>query len=171
MLFQPEHIGWSLDKSPLTGEPKTRTGRLWKKCMVKAGGIYKAKTMMLSKDFYFRFRVLSDPLPEIRQMHLLSMTPKMVREEGCGSMKQYLDIFNEINPGVVNPLLYWPKYEVVDRCPGCEKAISLIGDSGMIYMCKYAWDNEEGVTTQSLDPEGYEIGVQTCRQFKLRRVV
>jgi len=42
MLFKPEH------KEMILNGTKTATRRVWKKPMVKVGGIYKAKTKMLS---------------------------------------------------------------------------------------------------------------------------
>ena len=46
MLFKKEH------KEMILSGTKTQTRRIWKRPMVKVGGIYKAKLKMMSKDYF-----------------------------------------------------------------------------------------------------------------------
>jgi len=48
MLFRPEHV------KPILNGTKTQTRRTWKRPHVRVGGVYKAKTQMLSKRYFAR---------------------------------------------------------------------------------------------------------------------
>jgi len=86
MIFRPEHI-----KMILEGK-KTATRRIWKKPMVKVGGIYKVKAVMLSKVYHCRIKVNF-----LYHQRLGAMTLEDAKKEGYDSLEAFQDIWIAIN--------------------------------------------------------------------------
>jgi hypothetical protein len=87
LLFKPEHVK-SIDNGL-----KTETRRTWKKPRAKVGSTHKAKTKMLSKNY---FAVLK--IKEVYQEKLRSITKESAYAEGGYTVESYVDKFYEINP-------------------------------------------------------------------------
>lgn len=166
MLFKPELIRWSLEESPHTGETKTETRRMWKCPHEKVGGIYKAKTLMLSKEFHFWYRNLG-----MRQERLGDVTDEDARREGFLNRHHFLKRFVEINRKKLKNIPAYEiddleptiiRYEVVDRCPGCELYSKYY--SGCEYKLSMAhreiYEDLKGLI---------HIGVRSCSEFKLKK--
>lgn len=94
MLFKPEH------KQMILNGTKTATRRVWKKPMVKVGGIYKAKLKMLSKDYFAKIKVTQFYTQRLRKMN-----ESDCRKEGYNSLGEFVDIWIKIN-GKWNPDLF-----------------------------------------------------------------
>jgi hypothetical protein len=60
LLFKPEHVPLILEKT------KTETRRIWKKRRCKVGSIHKAKTQMLSKEYFAKLKILDCHKEEFR---------------------------------------------------------------------------------------------------------
>ena len=103
MLFKPEH------KEMILNGTKTSTRRVWKKPMVKVGGIYKAKLQMLSKEYFAKIKVTG-----LYKQGLYFMTNEDSRKEGYASIEEFGKIWIEIN-GEWNPnlIVYVIEFEVV----------------------------------------------------------
>lgn len=103
MLFKPEH------KEMIIKGTKTATRRAWKKPMVKAGGIYKAKLKMLSKDYFAKIKVNA-----VYRQGLYFMTDEDAKKEGYKNMEDFSNIWIKIN-GKWNPnlIVYVIEFEVV----------------------------------------------------------
>lgn len=86
LLFKPEHVE-SIDNGL-----KTETRRNWKKPRVTVGSIQKAKTQMLSKDYFALLKI-----KEIYQEKLRSITEESAKAEGGYTIDSYVDKFYEIN--------------------------------------------------------------------------
>ena len=96
ILFKPEHV-------PLILSGKKReTRRLWKKPRVTVGSWQKAKTVMLSKD-YFAVLHICYRFPE----PLLDITDKGARMEGYPNREEYLKAFYRINPKSPDNPIVW----------------------------------------------------------------
>jgi hypothetical protein len=89
LLFKPEHVPLILD------DTKTETRRIWKKPRCKVGSIHKAKTKMLSKDYFALLSIL-DVHKEIFQC----VDEEGAKAEGGYTREEYLKKFWEINPKV-----------------------------------------------------------------------
>jgi hypothetical protein len=87
LLFKPEHV------NPIDIELKTETRRMWSKRRVKIGSIHKAKTKMLSKNYFALLQVVN-----VYQEKLRSITAEGARAEGGYTVESYIDKFYEINP-------------------------------------------------------------------------
>lgn len=104
MLFKPEHIKMILEKR------KTQTRRLWKIPRVKVGGIYKAKTQMLSKDYFAKIKVT-----QLFKQKLCDMTHTEVWKEGYDDIIAFKKIWTEINGNWDGNLeVYAIEFEVQD---------------------------------------------------------
>ena len=103
MLFKPEHL-----KMILNGT-KTATRRVWKRPMVKVGGIYKCKTSMLSKDYFAKIKVT-----KLYKHGLYFMTEGDAIKEGYDCIRDFEKIWIKIN-GVWNPnlIVYVIEFEVI----------------------------------------------------------
>lgn len=98
LLFKPEHI--KLIQKGI----KTQTRRIWKKPRCKPGSIHKAKTRMLSKDYYAELRIVS-----IHKEFLLDISERDAWCEGGYTREEFLRKWDEINPGYPsssNPQVY-----------------------------------------------------------------
>lgn len=86
MLFKPEHV------EMIRSGRKIQTRRVWKRPMVKVGGIYKVKTKMLSKEYHCLIEVTG-----LRQETLCQIEHKDAMKEGYGSIPEYMDVWERIN--------------------------------------------------------------------------
>ena len=86
MLFKAEHEPMILEGR------KTATRRIWKKPMVKVGGIYKCKRLMFSKDYFAKIRVL-----RLYQQKLRDMTEEDARKEGYSTPLGFVQVWININ--------------------------------------------------------------------------
>lgn len=111
LLFKPEHV------EPILKGKKTETRRIWASARVKVGSIQKAKTKMLSKDFFARLKILS-----VHREVFQSITEEEAQAEGGYTRADYIRKFFEINPKTFKltdggriPFNVWVvKFELVD---------------------------------------------------------
>jgi hypothetical protein len=107
MLFKIEHI------APILDGTKTQTRRLWKRPMVKVGGLYWAQTALYKSESRFaRLKVL-----RLWQERLGDITEADARAEGYPSRADYFLAFRRINrlSGDVFDLhVYCVEFEVVE---------------------------------------------------------
>lgn len=89
LLFKPEHVPLILDGT------KTETRRIWKKARVRVGSLQKAKTKLMSKDFFAILRI-TDVHREVFQ----SITEEGALAEGGYTRDAYIRKFFEINPKI-----------------------------------------------------------------------
>ena len=108
MLFKKEH------KEMILSGTKTQTRRIWKRPMVKVGGIYKAKLKMMSKDYFAKIKVT-----KLYKQSLPDMTLEEIKKEGYNSYTEFMEIWKEIN-GDHTVLLYVDviEFEVVEKVVG-----------------------------------------------------
>jgi len=81
MLFKPYLV------EPILNGTKTETRRLWKRCLVKVGSAYKAKTNLANNSTFATIMIAY-----IRKERLGSIDNDGVEKEGCKS----LDAFKQI---------------------------------------------------------------------------
>lgn len=86
MLFKPEH------KEMILSGKKTATRRVWKRPMVKVGGIYKAKLKMLSRDYFAKIKVT-----KLYKQCLFQMSLEDVKKEGYDTRIEFREIWTKIN--------------------------------------------------------------------------
>jgi len=86
MLFKPEH------KILILNGTKIATRRVWKKPMVKIGGIYKCKEKMLSKEYFAKIKVI-----RLYKQKLEDMTDEDARKEGYKNMHHFVGVWIKIN--------------------------------------------------------------------------
>ena len=86
MLFKETHVPMILNGT------KTATRRVWKRPMVKVGGIYKAKLQMLSKDYFAKIKIT-----KLYQQHLWEIKKEDVLKEGYKTLKGFREIWIKIN--------------------------------------------------------------------------
>ncbi len=87
MLFKPQHV------EPILNGTKTQTRRLWKKPMVKVGGLYWAQTQLFKPESRFaRLRVT-----RLWQERLGDISEADARAEGYENSLKYFIAFREIN--------------------------------------------------------------------------
>ena len=86
MLFKKEH------KEMILNGTKTATRRIWKKPMVKVGGIYKAKLKMLSKDYFAKIKIV-----KLYKQKLNDMTEGDAIKEGYDCLRDFEKIWIEIS--------------------------------------------------------------------------
>ena len=91
MLFKPEHVPMILEGR------KTRTRRLWGFCRVKVGGIYKAKTQMLSKTSFARLKITSIKKEKLIVSEINSDKDLDAQKEGYATWDKFKDIWVVIN--------------------------------------------------------------------------
>lgn len=105
LLFKPEHI------NPILAGTKTQTRRVWKRCRVKPGTIYGARTSYNAVPFaLLRVR-------RVWQERLLDITDDDARAEGYVSREAFLEVFRRINrlPEIPSDLTVWAiEFEVVN---------------------------------------------------------
>lgn len=103
MLFQPQH------KEMILNGTKTATRRVWKRPMVKVGGIYKAKLQMLSKEYFAKIKVTN-----LYKDRLGNITFEDCKKEGYDSKTKFIDIWAEINGSWREDLtVYVIEFEVI----------------------------------------------------------
>jgi len=103
MLFKPKH------KEMILAGSKTVTRRVWKRPMVKIGGIYKAKLKMLSKDFFAKIKVTN-----LFKQRLGNITFEECKKEGYDSKPKFIDTWAKINGSWREDLIvYVIEFEVV----------------------------------------------------------
>jgi hypothetical protein len=88
LLFKPEHV------KPIDTGLKTQTRRTWKKPRVTDGSFQKAKTQMLSKNYFALLRITESPYQE----KLRSISDADAYAEGGYTYQSYIDKFYEIYP-------------------------------------------------------------------------
>lgn len=71
---------------------KTATRRVWKKPMVKVGGIYKCKLRMLSKNYFAKIKVT-----KLYKQKLMDMRDGDANKEGYPTVIKFKDIWVDIN--------------------------------------------------------------------------
>jgi len=89
LLFKPEHVPLILNKT------KTETRRIWKRSRCKIGSIHKAKTEMLSKEYFAKLKILDCHREEFH-----CITEEDVQKEGGYTRRSYIKKFLEINPKI-----------------------------------------------------------------------
>ncbi len=104
ILFKPEHIG--LIQQGL----KIQTRCIWKKPRCKPGSIHKAKTKMLSKEFFAELFIIS-----VHKEFLLDISDKDAWCEGGYTREEFFRKWDEINPK--NPSSSNPEVYVVNFNP------------------------------------------------------
>lgn len=87
---------------------KTQTRRIWKRRMVKVGGIYKVKTEMLSKEHHCKIKVTA-----IREEKLLDIPRDDVLKEGYDTFYDFFKVWKDINGDIENVCVYVIDFEVV----------------------------------------------------------
>ncbi len=96
MLFKPEH------KEMILNGTKTATRRIWKKPMVKVGGIYKCKLRMLDKKYFAKIQVT-----KLYKQKLKKVTNEDARKEGYKSVVDFYKVFYDINGMIkMNQVVY-----------------------------------------------------------------
>ena len=86
LLFKPEHV------KAIDSGLKTQTRRTWKKPRVTVGSRQKAKTQMLSKNYFAVLRIKN-----VYQEKLRSISEEDAYAEGGYTRQSYIDKFYEIN--------------------------------------------------------------------------
>jgi len=82
MLFKPYLV------EPILNGTKTETRRLWKRCLVKVGGTYKAKTSFRNNS---TFAIIA--ITYIRTERLGCIDSGGVKTEGCKSLDGFKQIW------------------------------------------------------------------------------
>lgn len=94
MLFKPEHQGMILSGR------KTQTRRIWKMSRVKVNGVYKAKTKMLSKEYFAKIRVI-----KLFKQKLDDISDEDIHKEGYNNKGEFKNIWVKINGEWKNDLI------------------------------------------------------------------
>jgi hypothetical protein len=89
LLFKPEHV------KPVDSGLKTETRRIWKKKRCKVGSIHKAKTKMLSKNYFALLKIKA-----VWKEEFHCITEEGARKEGGYTRDAFIDKFFEINPKI-----------------------------------------------------------------------
>ncbi len=89
MLFKPYHVPLILERR------KTHTRRIWKKCRVKPGHFYQARTKLFDKSSTFaKIEVI-----RVWRERLLDISEEDAFKEGYNSRAEFLEAFKRINGG------------------------------------------------------------------------
>jgi len=86
MLFKPYLV------EPILRGTKSETRRLWKRCLVKVGRTYRAKTNFRNDSAFATIMITY-----IRKEKLGSIDSNGVRKEGCQSLKDFKLIWMDIH--------------------------------------------------------------------------
>lgn len=108
ILFKEEHV-----EKILSGK-KTETRRLWSKPHANVGSLHKAKTKMLSKEYFALLRIV-----DVYQERLGDITEEGVKAEGYSSLEEYKSVLEKINKKSKflwddDQLVYVIKFKVVE---------------------------------------------------------
>jgi len=98
LLFKPEH------KDLILKGIKTQTRRIWKRQRCNPGSIHKAKTVMLSKEYFADLFII-----DVHKERLLNISDKDAWAEGGYSREEFLRKWDEINPkypSISNPEVF-----------------------------------------------------------------
>lgn len=87
LLFKPFHV--KLIQEGI----KTQTRRIWKKQRCNPGSVHKAKTKMLSKEYFADLFIV-----DVHKEHLLDISEKDAWCKGGYTRDQFLKIWDKINP-------------------------------------------------------------------------
>jgi len=82
MLFKPYLV------EPILKGAKTETRRLWKRCLVKVGSNYKAKTNFRSNSAFATIKIAY-----IRREKLGNVNSDDAKKEGCRSLNEFKRIW------------------------------------------------------------------------------
>jgi len=82
MLFKPYLV------EPILKGAKTETRRLWKRCLVKVGSNYKAKTNFRSNSAFATIKIAY-----VRREKLGNINSNDVKKEGCRSLNEFKRIW------------------------------------------------------------------------------
>ena len=82
MLFKPYLV------EPILKGAKTETRRLWKRCLVKVGSNYKAKTNFRSNSAFATIKIAY-----IRREKLGTVNSDDAKKEGCRSLNEFKRIW------------------------------------------------------------------------------
>ncbi len=86
MIFKEEH------KKMILNGTKTATRRIWKRPMVKIGGVYKCKLKMLSKGYFAKIKVT-----ELYKQELMNMKDEDAKKEGYKNTRDFQEVWIKIN--------------------------------------------------------------------------
>ncbi len=86
MLFKKIH------KEMILNGTKTTTRRIWKRPMVKVGGIYKCKSKMFDKKCFANIKVT-----KLYRQKLRDMNDEDAKKEGYNNVIDFQDIWIKIN--------------------------------------------------------------------------
>lgn len=86
ILFMPEHV-----EKILSGQ-KTETRRLWTKQRAKVGSIHKAKTRMLSTDYFALLKI-----ERVYLERLCDISLKSIKAEGYSTREEYREVLEKAN--------------------------------------------------------------------------
>lgn len=86
LLFKPEHV------DPILSGRKTQTRRIWKKPRAKVGSVHLAKTVMLSREFFARLKIL-----HVKLERLGDISQEDAKAEGGYTVESFKRIWIEIN--------------------------------------------------------------------------
>ncbi len=86
LLFKPFHI------PPILSGRKVETRRQWRTWRAKVGSIHKAKTKMLSPEYFAELEILRR-----WEECLGDISEKSIHNEGYDSREQYVAVWEEIN--------------------------------------------------------------------------
>jgi len=107
LLFKPEHI------EPILNGVKTQTRRIWKNHRVKVGSIHRAKTKMLSKDYFALLKITG-----LRRERLGDLTEEDARAEGGYTVQEFKEVWERIN-GNWHPYqgVWVVEFQVIKKSP------------------------------------------------------
>lgn len=86
ILFMPEHV-----PKILAGE-KTETRRIWQKRRAKPGSVHRAKTKMLSKEYFALLQIEA-----VYQERLGDISEESIKAEGYNSREEYKAVMEKAN--------------------------------------------------------------------------
>ena len=100
LLFKKEHI------KPILSGLKTQTRRCWSRRRVIPGTIHKAKTLMLSKDYFAKLRILDLQVKSFDEA-IFNISLKDARAEGYLTKEAFILKFFEINKTRIDSTKYF----------------------------------------------------------------
>ena len=107
LLFKPFHVKLIQDGI------KTQTRRIWKKLRCKPRSVHKAKTVMLSKEYFAELFII-----DVHKERLLDISDNDAWAEGGYTRDEFLKVWDEINPKFpfcTNPEVYVVTFNLMNR--------------------------------------------------------